>query len=753
MKCVMFTGQGAQYKGMGKDLFRLFPKKTNRASEILGYDIAELCMFDKERKLGQTQFTQPALYVVNAFNFYENKPRKVDYYVGHSLGEYNALLAANAFDFETGLKLVQKRGELMAAASGGGMAAVLGVTIEQVVQHLSKEGFGGIDIANYNTPSQTVISGTKEDIKRVVDSFKKYDIKCIPLFVSAPFHSRYMKSASLEFINYLEGFSFSELDVPVIANNTAKPYVFKSIKETLSDQICNSVKWTESIGLLLDNGVTEFEEIGGGILTKMVTEIRRAHVISDKSIEVTEKEIIVEPIKVQQNESNKNELTCKTLGSKEFRNEYGLDYAYVAGAMYRGIASKELVIKMAKANMLSFFGTGGLTISEIQENITAIKYALSNEPYGMNLLCNIEVPSSEMETVELFLKEGIKFVEAAAFMQITPALAYFHIKGLKKNGTGIISEHKILAKVSRPEVAEAFMNPVPERLVKRLLDAGEITEEQAELAKHVPVSRAICVEADSGGHTDRGVSTVIFPSIETLRNTIQKQHNYKQNIFIGLAGGIGTPGAAAAAFIMGADFILTGSINQCTVEAGISNEVKNLLQEIDVQDTEYAPAGDMFEIGATVQVLKKGTLFAARANKLYSLYQQYDQIEEIPEKILTRLEKTYFNKEIKIIWEEVKSYKRNNGKSHEIVEAEGNGKKKMAMIFKWYFAFTMKSSFSGDLKNKINFQVHTGPALGAFNQWVLGTEYTDWRARNVDRIGITLLEETASTINNFFSRK
>ncbi|MCP4716601.1 MAG: hypothetical protein GY868_15880, partial [Deltaproteobacteria bacterium] len=190
----------------------------------------------------------------------------------------------------------------------------------------------------------------------------------------------------------------------------------------------------------------------------------------------------------------------------------------------------------------------------------------------------------------------------------------------RKDADGNIEcDHKILAKLSRPEVAEVFMSPAPERVVSKLLAENKITEEQAQMAKQVPMSYDICVEADSGGHTDQGIATVLLPSIQSLRKEMMSKHRYAKKLRVGLAGGIGTPEAGAAAFVMGADFIITGSINQCTVEAGMSDSVKNLLQDINIQDTDYAPAGDMFEIGAKVQVLKKGVFFPARAGKLFML--------------------------------------------------------------------------------------------------------------------------------------
>lgn len=767
MKVNMFPGQGSQYKGMGKDLFGIFSREVRQASEILGYDMEELCLKDPRRELGKTQFTQPALYVVNALA-YLNRPDKAkpSYLIGHSLGEYNALLAAGAFDFETGLRLVQKRGALMAAASGGGMAAVLGLKEGELKQRLESGGYLGIDIANYNTPTQFVLAGQLNEINKVVKDFDAQKIKVIPLFVSAPFHSRYMKAAASEFGGYLKGFKFSPLQIPVISNVTCRPYEDNQVAALLSRQIESSVQWTNTIRFLNSKGVTDYEEINGVILTKMVNEITMA-CSDEKELEEVKTKVPAEKVlssvssseKIQNNKpvSGRDTKLSTRLGSKEFREDYGVKYTYVAGAMYRGIASKELIVCMARVGMLGFFGTGGLSLQEVEYNIKSIQAELKNgESYGFNLLHHLSNPSFEMRTVELFLRYKVQKVEAAAFMQITPSLVYYHLNGLRKDREGdVICDNKIMAKVSRPEVAEMFMRPAPQNLVNKLLEDGKITAEQAMLSRLVPMSYDICVEADSGGHTDGGVAMALLPSIQQLKTIIEREYKYPKSVRVGLAGGIGTPQAAACAYLMRADFILTGSINQCTVEAGTSDAVKDLLQGINVQDTDYAPAGDMFEIGAKVQVLKKGVLFPARANKLYSLYNQYSSIDDLPGKTIEQLENSYFKKPISTIWEETRAYFINKGQLAEFAKAEQNPKQKMALIFRWYFRYSNKLAFAGDINDKVNFQVHTGPALGAFNQWVKGTELESWRKRHVDKIGIMimneaaqLLEQTLQMINN-----
>jgi malonyl CoA-acyl carrier protein transacylase len=277
MKTFMFPGQGSQKKGMGGTLFDEYQEYTAQADQILGYSIKELCLENPDRKLNQTQYTQPAIYVVNALSYFKKiaeTQQEPDYVAGHSLGEFNALLAAGCFDFETGLRLVQKRGALMSQARDGGMAAVLNATIEDIEKVFREQGLTKIDLANYNSPSQIVISGSKAEIDQAKPFFQEGEMKCIPLNTSAAFHSRYMETARAEFETYLKGFQIVAPKIPVISNVTAKPYQAGEEIANLSAQITSSVKWFESIQYLRGLGEMSFEEIGhGNVLSKILKKI------------------------------------------------------------------------------------------------------------------------------------------------------------------------------------------------------------------------------------------------------------------------------------------------------------------------------------------------------------------------------------------------------------------------------------------------------------------------------------------------
>jgi trans-AT polyketide synthase/acyltransferase/oxidoreductase domain-containing protein len=444
-------------------------------------------------------------------------------------------------------------------------------------------------------------------------------------------------------------------------------------------------------------------------------------------------------------------INAASLGSAQFKARYRTKYAYLAGSMYKGIASKELVVALGKAGLMGYLGTGGLALERIEADIRFIQSELTVDGrYGMNLLGDLSQPELEQRTVEIFFRHGIRFVEAAAYMQITPGLVHYRLKRLKRRPDGLIEvPHRVLAKVSRPEIASAFMQPAPEAIVRELVEAGHLTTDEAELGRSVPMANEICVEADSGGHTDRGVASVLMPVMLSLRDEMTARYKYGEPIHIGAAGGIGAPEAAAAAFIMGADFILTGSINQCTVEAGTSDAVKDMLEAADAQDTAYAPAGDMFELGAKVQVFRKGVLFPARANKLYELYQRYNSIEDIDEKTKDQIEKRYFGRTFNDVWRETKTYYSNSGRN-DVEELERSPKQKMALIFRWYFIHTNRLALAGNEEQKLDFQIHCGPSLGAFNRWVKGTELESWRNRHVAEIAERLMNATADRLNARF---
>jgi len=430
-----------------------------------------------------------------------------------------------------------------------------------------------------------------------------------------------------------------------------------------------------------------------------------------------------------------NRISLNTLGDEDFQRDYNVKYNYVCGSMYKGISSENMVVALAKQRILSFFGSGGLDADEVEKAIINIKSRIrENHPFGVNLLSVPGQSDAEMKLVDLCIKHQVRVIEASAFMQISLPLVRYHVSGLVKGRDGKIKlNHRIISKVSRPEVAELFMKPPPEKMLSKLVEQKFITREQAMLATSLPISQDICVESDSAGHTDQGNPFVLLPSILSIRDNIARNYNYLRKIRIGAAGGIGTPEAAFAAFMLGADFILTGSVNQCTVESGMSSQAKDILQHIQPQDTGYAPAGDMFGTGAQVQVVKRGLFFHARANKLQDIYFHNNSLDELDDRIKQEIEHKYFGRKFDEVWEETRSYYQSRDPA-TLLELEKSPKKKMAALFKWYFIHSTRLALAGSNHQKMDYQLHCGPALGAFNMIVKGQRLESWKNRHVSEV-------------------
>jgi len=435
------------------------------------------------------------------------------------------------------------------------------------------------------------------------------------------------------------------------------------------------------------------------------------------------------------------------LGDPSFSQTHGVRAAYVSGAMAGGIGSPEIVIAMARAGLIGFYGAGGLPMEQVTEQVKAIKAELGDLPAGFNLLHNPVEPKVETATVELFLAEGCRYVSASAFMRLTPAIVRYRLTGIHKDEGGqVVVPNKVFAKVSRAEVAEPFMRPAPEKIVGQLVEAGHITAEQADLAKTVPMAEDITAESDSGGHTDRRPLVVLLPTLLRLRDKVMAEEGYAERgirIRVGSAGGIGDPASMYGALSMGADYILTGSINQSSVEAGTSQLAKEMVAQAGMADVATGPAPDMFEMGAHVQVLSRGSMYAQRAGRLYDLYKSCPSMEDIPKKDREKIEKTIFLAPLDEVWEGTRAYWADRD-PREVERAESDARHKMALTFRWYLGMTSRWARIGQEDRKRDFQIWCGPSMGLFNDWVRGTWLEPLDARTVTSIAGAMLNGAAA---------
>lgn len=435
-------------------------------------------------------------------------------------------------------------------------------------------------------------------------------------------------------------------------------------------------------------------------------------------------------------------LPPQRLGSPTFRRDHRLQYAYMAGSMANGIASEEHVAALANAGYLGSFGAAGLLPERIEQALQRLAGELGDLPYAANLIHSPHEDRLEREAVELYLRHGVRCVEASAFMDLTPSIVRYRLAGLRTDSQGrIAAANRVIAKVSREEVAERFMCPPPEPMVAGLVERGHVTAEQAELARRVPLADDITVEADSGGHTDRRPMGSLFPVIRRLRDAVSREVG-GWPIRVGAAGGIGTPDAAWAAFAMGADYVVTGSVNQACIEAGTSEKAKQMLAAADVADCEMAPAADMFELGVSLQVLRRGAMFPMRAQWLYELYRTHDGLSELTEADRKRLETQVLRRPVDDVWNECADYF-NSRDPEQLRRAEGNPKRRMALVFRWYLGMSSRWAKTGEADRAADYQIWCGPAMGSFNAWTAGTYLAEPGNRRVADVALHIMRGAA----------
>lgn len=838
MKVYGFPGQGSQSQGMGAELFDRYPGHVATADAVLGYSIRELCERNPEGRLRRTEYTQPALFVVSALSYLarcEEDPVPPDYLVGHSLGEYAALFAAGVFDFETGLRLVARRGELMGRVATGSMAAVVGCDLATVESMIA--GIDGVSVANINAFDQVVLAGQDSGLDAVGPLVEAAGGRYGRLRVSGALHSPFVTPAAGEFGRFLETVPLAAPRIPVLANLDASPHDAEGLRHRLTRQIDSPVRWLDSVLYLLERGEIEFVELGPGkVLRNLVAKITKqwaqrrgseaeeatpsrvtAPASSAGGVAGLERGDVVNagtaaatPVQAtpappvdmaavvagtapvatattvagagQESRASATVTAATTataatattaaglasastveghgvvgrgatmspqaptlpdpaaviaagtelageytaLGSASFRDRYGLAHACVAGSMYGGVSGVELLSRLAKAGGMGFFGAGGLPMAEVEAGIGAIAAELgSDNPFGAALPYHPSDPARELALADLYLRLGVTVVEASGHLEITPGLVKFRLKG-----------GSVLAKVSRTDIAEQMLSPAPAALVRLLREQGHLTAAEESRAATLPVARDVVVEAGSGWLSGPATLTTLLPSVLRLRDRLAGDG---ERVHVGAAGGIGTPEAAAAALHMGAEFLLTGSINQCTVEAATSARAKDILRSLSVHDIDVAPWPGMFELGAKNTVARKGLFYPARATKLHELWRAHDRYVDIDPAVRDQIERHYLRRSFAEVLAEI-------GPS-------GQSKQDMAEVFRTYLTSAFAFARDGVEDRKVDYHIPCGPAMGAFNDWVRGTELEPWQRRHVDSVTEHLLTATAALLDDRAARR
>ena len=432
------------------------------------------------------------------------------------------------------------------------------------------------------------------------------------------------------------------------------------------------------------------------------------------------------------------------LGDRSFNHVHGVRFPYLVGEMARGLTTPAMVIAAARAGLLGFHGSAGLPVPDVERALSTISDALDPDglPWGANLIHSPQQPDQERALVELFLRKGVRRVSASAFMQLSPDIVHYSAAGLRLEGERIERDTHVFAKVSRAEVAEQFMRPAPASMLQALVAEGRLSSEQASMAARVPVAVDITAEADSGGHTDNRPASVLFGSLVRARARACRSHALDPDaIRIGLAGGIGTPESLAAAFQLGAAYVVTGSINQAACESGVSATARALLARAGPSDVTMAPAADMFEQGVELQVLQRGTGFAVQARRLYRLYVSGACLATLGARDRQWLE-GLLGEPLDAAWQQTRDYLQQRD-PETLADAERDGNLQLALLCRRYLFMAAQWAREGVEQRRGHYQLWCGPAMGAFNEWVAGTVLEPLENRTVRQIAWNLLEGAA----------
>lgn len=428
-----------------------------------------------------------------------------------------------------------------------------------------------------------------------------------------------------------------------------------------------------------------------------------------------------------------------SFGSSDFKAEIGLKYAYVGGAMVGGISSRAMVNALSAGGALGIFGASGLSPNQVEDEMAALKKELGDRPFGSCLIHAPQDPFWEEKVTEIYLRHQVRTIEASAFMQLTPSLVRYRLSGAVARPDGSVqAPNRIMAKVSRVELARRFFSPPPEKIVQVCVSRGWLTPAEAELAPRLPMAGDLTAEADSGGHTDFRPALALWPAMLAAAREATAKYGYSSPLRVGAAGGIGTPWAALAAWELGVAYLVTGSINQSCRESGLAPAGRELLAKAGQADVISGPAADMFELGAKVQVLKFGTLYAMRAQKLADAYRLYGSLEDIPATDREVIETQIFKQSLAETWNQTRSFFEDRA-PEQAEKAESDPKFKMALVFRWYLGQASRWAIAGFEDRRTDWQIFCGPAQGAFNEWAKDTVFEKHENRAVMDLAFNLL--------------
>jgi trans-AT polyketide synthase, acyltransferase and oxidoreductase domains len=706
----LFPGQGSQRRGMGAELFDSYPDLISAADDILGYSVRQAC--ESGGRLGDTAYVQPLMFVVNALHLRraleESEPP--GYLAGHSLGEISALYAAGCVKFEAGLDLVRRRGELMAACPPGAMMAVLGVGVERLQELIAARGFAGIDIANHNLPDQIVAAGPEAEIKRLADVIDELRLgKTARLNVSVAAHSRYMQPAVAEFTAVLDGIEFAAPRIPVLSAVTGEQHEAASIARRLGEQLTGRVRWWDVMVALSRAGVTEVHEVGpGNVLVRMWERAGDRLPGSNPPAQVPAPVPAPAPVRPG----------VGALGDPRVARAYHLRLPYLVDALPYGVSGPAMLRRLAGAGLFGFLGTRGVPVTQVETDVDDLRAEDVRGRWGIELPAERLDPERASAITSLALSSGVGHAVTAGWAGVSPQLVRWRFA---RGSTGGAGPRRLLVRVTGSHQVEAFLRPPPAELIAPLVRSGQLDPAEADHARRHPVATDLFVQPEPEGGATAGLL------MSVLRATSQTRRDGEESVPVGV-GGIGTAEEIASAVLLGADFIVTGAINQTAPQARTCDAVKDLLATVTMADTVLAPSAELFRLGGREHMVRKATLFPARAAHLYALHLARVSPADFSPQTRHLLESEYFGEPLE-----------------EVIRSAPEPR--LVDLLTRYFDLGTSAALAGRMEHQLNWHIPSGQEMGAFNLAADGLGLADWAGRDVDVVAERLMTAGAQLLD------
>ena len=429
------------------------------------------------------------------------------------------------------------------------------------------------------------------------------------------------------------------------------------------------------------------------------------------------------------------------LGNKNFQEVHGVKYSYCVAPFEREVCSPKLVAELAQQGILGFCPVEYMDTHQVNETLTKLRSLSNGKPYGVGYKYHPHHPDLEEHMLELFVSADVPRLFLSHYVQATKAMVHYRLTGLTANDKGVPQpKHQLFIRVPHTGLAEYFAQPAPQDLIDALVTEGRLTEEEGLLGSKLPLSQDIIVDGDvsrTGGKQD---IVSLFPA---LRHSLRRAKIGRSvEVRVGVAGELATPEAINAAFKMGADFVVTGSVNGLTIEAGGSQARKELLAKAKPEDFVSAPSFEYLDADYRVRVTKFGTMFATKANRMEELYRATDSLDGLTHEGLKFLEQKVFQCSLVEAYDKAEPFLR-QWWPNLVEQATTSPKVRASLLLKWFLFESNQWAIDGVQGRQMDYQVRGDGAVGSFNLWRENTEFNDISKISVVQLALNLLKGAA----------